>query len=233
MTFGILLLTLFLFGLLGLNWFMKTDPRRAARRIKSIFGVILLAGAGYLGLRGMWLYALPVGAFALSLFREGFTSAFGADEDGAGRRSTVRSAMFEMELDHGNGDIDGTVLAGNLEGARLSELSQEVLCGMYEDLQDRDSVALLEAYLDRRFPRWREDVHVNDSSGGEAAPRSGGMTAQEAYEILGLSPGAGETEIRNAHRRLIKGVHPDSGGSLFLASRINEARDILLAGRHT
>ncbi|MCW3472980.1 DnaJ domain-containing protein [Limobrevibacterium gyesilva] len=61
------------------------------------------------------------------------------------------------------------------------------------------------------------------------APRSGPMSRAEAYQVLGLKPGASEAEIRAAHRRLVRGAHPDSGGSDWLAARINQARDILLS----
>lgn len=63
---------------------------------------------------------------------------------------------------------------------------------------------------------------------GPAPPRAGAMSRQEAFEVLGLRPGASETEIRDAHRRLMRGAHPDAGGSDWLASRINQARDVLL-----
>ena len=74
------------------------------------------------------------------------------------------------------------------------------------------SVALLEAYLDRRFPGWRDDAESEaEAAGSGSAADTGAMTDKEAYEILGLSPGAGEAEIRAAHRRLLKGVHPGPG----------------------
>jgi curved DNA-binding protein CbpA len=56
------------------------------------------------------------------------------------------------------------------------------------------------------------------------------MTREEAYQVLGLKPGASEDDVRAAHRRLMRASHPDSGGSDWLASRINQARDILLGG---
>jgi DnaJ family protein C protein 19 len=59
------------------------------------------------------------------------------------------------------------------------------------------------------------------------APR-GGMTREEAYDVLGLAPGADAEAIRVAHRRLMRAAHPDSGGSDWLASRVNQARDLLL-----
>ena len=54
------------------------------------------------------------------------------------------------------------------------------------------------------------------------------MSRQEAYDVLGLRPGASASDIRDAHRRLMRGAHPDAGGSDWLASRVNQARDILL-----
>ena len=60
-------------------------------------------------------------------------------------------------------------------------------------------------------------------------PRStGAMARDEAYQVLGLKQGATEAEIRDAHRRLMMAAHPDHGGSDWLATRINQARDVLL-----
>jgi hypothetical protein len=63
-----------------------------------------------------------------------------------------------------------------------------------------------------------------------SAPQEPGLplTTAEAYEVLGLKAGAGDEEIRAAHLRLMKKVHPDQAGSDWLAKKINAARDRLL-----
>lgn len=61
-------------------------------------------------------------------------------------------------------------------------------------------------------------------------PRSsGGMSRREALQVLGLDDGASEADIRAAHRRLIRQAHPDTGGTSYLAAKINEAKDVLLS----
>jgi DnaJ-class molecular chaperone len=91
---------------------------------------------------------------------------------------------------------------------------------------------LLATYLDRRQPGWREQAS-DDFAGasGDHPPRGGKMTEQEAYQILGIQPGAAAHDIARAHRALIKKLHPDQGGSTYLAAQINEAKDVLIRGR--
>ena len=135
-----------------------------------------------------------------------------------------------MELDHESGGLEGVVLAGRFEGKVLGALSQEELLALLADLrEDAESRQLLETYLDGRFAAWREDAQA-DSGGRQArTPGAGAMTEQEAYQILGLEAGASAADIRKAHRRLMQRLHPDLGGSPFLAARINQAKDFLLS----
>ena len=88
--------------------------------------------------------------------------------------------------------------------------------------------ALLEAYLDRAHPDWRDGEDVGGAGQEQASTGSSAMTREEAFEILGLPSGAARSEIRKAHRTLMKSFHPDQGGSSYLASKINQAKDLLL-----
>ena len=78
--------------------------------------------------------------------------------------------------------------------------------------------------------KWQASRRRPIGGGGPRPPPIGpaAMSRQEAYQVLGLREGASESEIREAHRRLMRGAHPDAGGSDWLASRVNQARDILL-----
>jgi hypothetical protein len=124
-----------------------------------------------------------------------------------------------MELDDDTGRMHGRVLAGGYQGASLDALDRATLMKLLREI-DADSRDLLAAYLDRREPGWREYAQ-RDAGAGK-------MTEEEAYQILGLQPGASMEEISRAHRSLIKKLHPDQGGTTYLAARINEAKDVLL-----
>jgi hypothetical protein len=131
-----------------------------------------------------------------------------------------------MELDHDSGALRGRILAGRHQGAALDDLDVPTLITLLNEI-DEDSVSLLGAYLDRRQPDWREGAPDDAATAGGSRPSRGGkMTVQEAYQILGIQPGATAQDIARAHRSLIK-LHPDQGGSTYLAAQINEAKDVL------
>jgi DnaJ domain len=210
--------------------FSKADPKQAARLVRYIGGAAALIAAGFLLLKGAIGIAIPVGALGLGLL--GWVSLWPANLAGrtrksAGKVSRVRSAFLEMELDHDSGAMRGFMLAGKFEGRSLDTIDAPTLIRLLPEIDD-DSRQLLMVYLDRRQPGWREDSQHDASAGrGDGSP-SGKMTEQEAYQVLGLQPGATEEEIGRAHRSLMKKLHPDQGGSTYLAARVNQAKDVLL-----
>jgi hypothetical protein len=212
----------------------KADPRDLARKLGGLVrpagGVGALVLAVFLGARGELAVAVPLGFFGLSLL--GWLpfgpAGFGPRTSKAtGQVSRVRSAFLEMELDHDTGAMRGRILAGPHEGVTLDALGVATLVGLLATI-DEESRALLAAYLDRREPHWREHADGDATAGQSAPARSGKMTPEEAYQILGVQPGASPAEIGRAHRSLMKKLHPDQGGSTYLAARVNEAKDILL-----
>ena len=216
-------------ALWALHVFSKADTQKVAQVLRLSGGWVALAGAGFLVARGQFGFAVPLGLAGLSLlgWLPWGPAGFGArTRKSSGQVSRVRTAFVEMELEHDTGTMRGRILAGPHEGVPLDALDAPTLTGFLNEI-DEESRALLATYLDRRHPSWREHAQ-GDAAAGRAAPRSGPMTEQEAYQILGLESGASPDDIRRAHRTLMKKVHPDQGGSTYLAARVNEAKDILL-----
>ncbi len=228
----------------ALNVVKGADPKWLAKILRGGGGVLALAAALFVGAKGELAVAIPLGIFGAGLlgwspFGAQLGSAWGQYGPGAwksqGQKSQVRSQFMEMTLDHDSGALDGRLTAGPEAGRRLDEFTLDELIALARGF-DAESWALLESYLDRRFPAWRESAqgHAAGRRGGEdrRAAAGGKMSAEEAYQILGLKPGAGRDEISRAHRGLMKKLHPDQGGSTYLAARVNEAKDTLLRNHH-
>jgi hypothetical protein len=224
--FGVLILVAVLWVLGVIS---KIDPKLGARILKAGGGLIALGLAVFLGLRGEINVAIPLGAVGLGLLGwlpfgpAGFSAR---TRKSGGRTSRVRATYFEMELDHDSGAMRGRIVAGRHQGAELEALDVKTLVEMLNEI-DEESRALLVAYLDRRDAGWSEHAQ-GDAATGRPAASSGKMSEQEAYQILGLEPGASADDIGHAHRALMKKFHPDQGGSTYLAARINEAKETLL-----
>jgi hypothetical protein len=224
---GILVVALLLWGAQG---FTKIDPKKLAPAARTAAGLAVFAVALFLATRGLIFLPIWLGLAALWLsgwLPAGMRQFFDPRAPHrAGRISRVRSALVEMELDHDSGVMRGRILAGRYDGVSLDQLSTATIASLLPAI-DEESRALLVAYLDRRDPGWRENAkdHATAGNGGAAG---GKMTQEEAYQILGLQPGASAQEIGRAHRSLMKKLHPDQGGSTYLAARVNEAKEVLL-----
>jgi hypothetical protein len=224
--FAILVLVLVLWGL---NAYSRADPRTLAKVLRPAGGILALAAAAFLMFRGHLEVAIPLGLAGLGLLGWGpfaSTGLFQRTQKTAGQVSRVRSPFIEMELDHDSGAMRGMVLAGRYQGKALDALDLTTLLGLLAEI-DEESRSLLAAYLDRREPTWREHAQ-SDAAAGQGVRRPSKMSEEEAYQILGVPAGASADEIGRAHRTLMKKLHPDQGGSTYLAAQINEAKEVLL-----
>jgi hypothetical protein len=226
---GLVALVLFL---IAARAYTLANPAVLVRQLRIGAGVAALAGAGFLVFRGLVGYAMSLAALGSWLLWGtgglpwgGFP---GRAQKSPGQASRVVTEHLEVELDHDTGAISGQVRKGTFAGRELETLSPLEMAQLWLGCRfaDPQSAQILEAYLDRVHPSWREDL--SRSGGAEDTAQSGKMTREQALDILGLEPGASADDIRRAHRELMKKVHPDHGGSTFLAAKLNEAKDVLL-----
>jgi hypothetical protein len=215
--------------------FVKANPATLAQRLRKIGGVAALAAAGFALVRGTAAYAFPLALLGSWLLWGQGAAPWGGwpgwGSRPAGQTSRVTTDHLEMQLDHDTGAMHGRILKGFFAGRNLEDLRPVELAHLWQDCRfnDPQSAQLVEAYLDRVHPTWRDDLARGEAE--HAQGPDGKMTPEQALEILGLQAGASEEEIRRAHRDLMLKLHPDRGGSTYLAAKINEAKDVLLA-RH-
>lgn len=223
--------------------YTQGEIKKLVKALRYTVGGLMMAIAAFFGLRGNMMAASFIAMGAAGVLMQGRLGPIdfgGAGLSSAGNASTVKSRYFKMSLDHETGTVSGEVREGLFKGKALADLDPDECWALYEEVsEDPDSIALLESWLDANRAGWREyfeDHYGMDTDAGEEQARERARTqsgpglsgAEEAYELLGLKPGATPDQIRAAHRRLMKKVHPDHGGSAFLAAKINAAKDLLL-----
>mgnify|MGYP001225043683 CR=1 FL=1 len=227
--------------LLAARWYVNAPPTTLVKALK--WSAIILAAAIFLffliaGPKLWALWALPVllpwfmRARAAARMAKNWSRMAGSMGGGnagvggaPGQSSEIETKFLNMYLDHQSGEMNGEVRQGSFSGQTLRSLSLDnLLALLVECREDEQSVQVLTAYLERYHgDEWRERAGSAPGSTG-----NGEMTTEQAYEILGLEPGATEEEIKEAHHRLLSKIHPDHGGSTFLATQINQAKDFLL-----
>lgn len=232
-------------ALVALMWFFSTLGRLSGAERRSYLrraGIYLAVGfvlAMVLTGRAPAILALVAGVIPwmrrAMLLREmsGMLGRFGIRIPGLDRfgdvgglfRAGVKESMFlRMSRDHSSGRITGAIIAGRFEGQRLDDMALNDLLGLLQEVeaQDESGVPLLTAYLDQSFESWRDQY-----SG--ASRNLMAMSPSEALEVLGLDASADRNAVVTAHRKLMGRVHPDRGGVDWMATKLNQARDILLA----
>ncbi|WP_232628586.1 J domain-containing protein [Methylobacterium sp. Leaf118] len=230
-----MLLALGCLALIGFWWLGRRGGRLPfGLTPRRLAGYAALAAAFLLSLRGSFVLAGVVGLAGVWL-HEGRDGVFRRIPGlrGAPQPQRLRTASVELELLSDGTPADGSLFVGAYAGRCLSEVPPADLAEMALLLAagDPEGARLLEAYLDRRQPGWRIDRDRDADPGPGRPAKPGAMTEQEAYQVLGLQRGASLEEVRAAHRSLMKRAHPDQGGSVEGAARVNAARDRLV-NRH-
>lgn len=236
----VLALSLLVSAVLIGRWFVNADPKVIAKSVRWIvigLGVIL---ALVLIFTRRWTLAVTLAFLFLPFLLRSRALKYRMKAAGGpspGRASEIATRFLKMTLDHDSGVMTGEVLEGRFMGRRLEQLELAELIELWREcrLHDRQSASVLEAYLDRTVgDPWREAAGFEgESSAGERSTGSWGaapMSKEEALDILGLEAGASAEDIREAHKRLMQKVHPDLGGSNYLAAKINQAKELLLGG---
>ena len=233
----ILLIAAFVSGLMLFRWIKQQPANKRWQILMVVVGIVLLAMV--LTGRLHWLFAL-VGAMIPAIQRilgliaylpiiQRMANSFGGNKPRQGQKSQVQTNYLEMELDHDTGTLSGIVKNGLFAGRNLANLSLSELLQLHEEYSqiDEDSKLLLENYLDKTHgTEWR--ANTSHESNSDSTTSHTDVSIQEAYDILGIEPGADREAIIDAHRRLIQKLHPDRGGSSYLAIKINQAIETLL-----
>ena len=220
--------------------------KTAQQRKKFIYKILislLAVTLTYLTLTGKMHFLAAIGAAVIPflsrllplvkyipLLRNLYQTRKATKKPESGQTSKVETSLLVMTLDHDTGQMDGTILSGTFAEKKLTDLSHEQLIQLYRIAKANhpDSIAVLEAYLDREIgDNWQQ--HDEQATDNQKQPiNHQEMSVSEAYDILGLAQGANREEIINAHRKLMQKVHPDRGGSNYLAAKLNAAKDLLL-----
>jgi len=242
-------LILALLLMLALRWVVSAPPFVVLRVLGWTLGLVLLGvfiflvvtsrmswALGTLAALSPWglglLRAITRGRRAARLAGGGFGPAGTTPGPDPDDHSTVTTRFLDMTLSHATGAMTGTVREGPFAGRALDDLSQTQSLDLWHQVQaDPESARVLEAWLDRVHPNWQQQAGNPGQNWGDDYGASHGaqMTRAEALAVLGLPNGARPEDIKAAHRRLIVLVHPDRGGTPYLAARLNQARDVLLA----
>lgn len=231
MIIRVILLALAIFVLLNLVSYIKRQPPLQRKVILLKYSgyaiaavALLLAATGRLHWIGALIamifpFAKAIGGFALRYFP--FLKWIHQQKFG---NSVLNTRFLRIVVVATSGKIEGEIIAGEHQGSTLDSLSENQLKELlliYQQ-QDSESARLLSVYMAKRF---NQHYGQNQQSG---SAETNSLNRKEALQILGLGDNADDKDVIRAHRSLIQKVHPDRGGSDYLAAKINQAKDFLL-----
>ncbi len=200
-------------------------PAWSQARVDKAVSVAIVAAALVVLIHGnVWAAVCLFGLSLWMLGRSGGRSPRPA-------ASTIRrSHTVELSTDPGSGRRHARMIGGPHAGALLDGLGLDGCRAILAACRETDPAGaqLLEAYLDGRSAGWRAAPNADHDPGPRRARATGGMTEEQAYQLLGLGRGAPRDAVVSAHRSLMKKWHPDQGGTAELAARANEAKEVLL-----
>ncbi len=236
----ILAVCLLIGGWLLARWYATAQPADILRAVRWTAATLLVVGLAAIALSGRWnlLWMLLFPAVPLlTRWRAIKSMQKNARGPTGGQTSQVDTRFLRMELDHDTGDMDGEVREGPFVGSRLSALKLGEAIELWRAVAqaDEQSRIVLESYLDRAHPEWRDVVGEAATSGrdegagnAESPWARGDMSVEEARQILGVDAETSDADIEAAWRREMKKAHPDQGGSDWMAAKVNQAKDTLL-----
>lgn len=212
----------------GVFWFKAQDKQKQKRLAKYVIPSIIIIIAVLAMLSGRFnLMSLLIAFSPLLLtlkvkpntFRD-FLKSFKQKKNNKDY-SEVQSMYLVMRLYHETHEIDGQVIKGCYQNTMLSQMNFQQLLDLLDECRvDQDSYSLLVSYLKRNYAdQWQQQNSYTDSNSD--------MTIDEAYDVLGLDKGAKHADIVQAHRKLMQKLHPDRGGSGYLAAKVNYAKELL------
>jgi hypothetical protein len=215
---------------LGARWLSDGDIGQLVRSSRIWLLVGLLCGALLMLARGQMWIALALLGGAVGLLR--LLGVAGEWRHGAvADLAKVTTDHLDLRIDTKSGRARGRILKGFFKGRRIEDLRPVELAHLWHDcrFEDAASAELVARILDAVHPTWREDLARDEGTTQGGTPAQ--MTVKEAREILGVDETASDDEIRRSHRELMQRLHPDRGGSNYLAAKVNEAKALLLKRR--
>ena len=237
-TYLILGVVLLVAGVFIARWYATTLPTTLVKVLRwgglglggALAILLAVTGKAHLAMIPLALFLLP--RLISRLMGPG---GAGRASPSQGKSSNVESRYLRMTLDHDSGTMAGEVIHGRYAGRALGDLSFDDLLDLHRECAQGDpqSSQLLEAYLERNFGAdWAARGGSSGKAGRAGSSGTGAsgaaMSVDEAREILGVGANASDDEIKEAHRRLMQKLHPDHGGSTYLAGKINRAKEVLL-----